>query len=171
MTIIHTIRLSPQTNVRAVQGDKIFFQIPKDKLRHSGLKRKKRLERYNQYKVDLKSMCRIKGFDMPLQGCSIKFYIPMPKSWRYWQRAVMNGTLCLNRPDLDNLLKAVLDSLFTEDGHIAQFDELVKFWVDDSEGWIDFEVSEPKYRAIEMPRTKKAAIANGLIDKNGFLLP
>lgn len=171
MTIIHTIRLSPQTNVRAVQGDKIFFQIPKDKLSHSGLKRKKRLERYNQYKVDLKSMCRIKGFDMPLQGCSIKFYIPMPKSWRYWQRAVMNGTLCLNRPDLDNLLKAVLDSLFTEDGHIAQFDELVKFWVDDSEGWIDFEVSEPKYRAIEMPRTKKAAIANGLIDKNGFLLP
>lgn len=171
MTVVYTIKLTPQTNVRATQGDSIFFKIPEDKLKPSGYKRKKRLGRYNLYKVDLKSICRVKGFEMPIQGCSVKFYVPMPKSWRDWQRAVMNGTLCLNRPDLDNYLKAVLDSLLKEDKSIAHFGELAKFWVDDKEGWIDFEVEPPKYRAIEMPRTKKAAIANGLIDKNGFLLP
>jgi len=171
MTDVYKISITPQTNVRAVQGDRIFFQIPEGKLRPSGLKRKKRLERYNQYKVDVKTVCRIKGFEMPIQGCSIKFYVPMPTSWRDWQRAVMNGTLCLNRPDLDNYLKAILDSLLAEDKCIAHFGELAKFWVDSSEGWIDFEIEEPKYRAIQMPRTKKAAIASGLIDKNGFLLP
>lgn len=157
--------------MRATQGDSIFFKIPEERLQPSGLKRKKRLERYNQYKVDLDTLCKIKGFDLPIQGTSIKFYVPMPKSWRSWQRAVMNGTLCLNRPDLDNFLKAVLDSLKKEDNSIAQFNEVAKFWVDDSSGWIDFEVSEPKYRALTLPRSKKAAIDNGLIDKNGFWLP
>jgi hypothetical protein len=32
------LNITPQTHVRATQGDSIFFRIPRDKLRPAGLK-------------------------------------------------------------------------------------------------------------------------------------
>ena len=47
------LNITPQTHVRATQGDSIFFRIPREKLRPAGLSRLLRLEKYNKYKVDL----------------------------------------------------------------------------------------------------------------------
>ena len=48
----YILNITPQTNVRATQGDKIFFRIPREKLYKSGLARLQRLERYNEYKIE-----------------------------------------------------------------------------------------------------------------------
>ena len=45
--------ITPQTHVRATRGDSVFFRIPREKLWPRGLERLKRLEKYNEYKVDL----------------------------------------------------------------------------------------------------------------------
>ena len=47
------LNITPQTHVRATQGDSVFFRIPREKLRPSGLSRLMRLEKYNQYKIEL----------------------------------------------------------------------------------------------------------------------
>ena len=75
------LNINPQTHVRATQGDSVFFRIPRDKLRPSGLKRLLRLERYNNYKLELGAESKAKGFTMPPIGCSITFYIPTPRTW------------------------------------------------------------------------------------------
>jgi Holliday junction resolvase RusA-like endonuclease len=43
----------------------------------------------------------------------------MPKSWPAAKRDRMNGKLHKQKPDLDNLLKGLLDALYREDSHVA----------------------------------------------------
>lgn len=128
--------------MRATQGDKVFFRIPRNKLLPSGLKRLKRLERYNAYKIALLSLAKEKGFELLPQGCSFRFYIPMPKTWTKKKRAIMHFKLHQQKPDIDNLMKAVFDSMLSEDKYIAHF-EAVKFWVDFPTGWIEIAISDP----------------------------
>ena len=137
------LNITPQTNVRATQGDKIFFRIPREKLRPSGLKRLLRIERYNQYKLDLSAEAKRKGFVVPPQGLSIKFMVPVPRSWSKKKKRQYHMTLMQNRPDLDNYLKALIDSLCSEDKYIAHYGELAKYWVDFEVGWIELTIQEP----------------------------
>jgi len=51
-------------------------------------------------------------------GSEIIFVIPMPKSWSAKKKAQMAHKPHQQRPDIDNLLKAVLDALHDEDCHI-----------------------------------------------------
>ena len=148
------LNITPQTNVRATQGDKIFFRIPREKLRPAGLKRLLRLERYNQYKIDLLAESKAKNFTHPQQGGCITFYIPMPKTWRKFKRNAMNFMLHQSKPDLDNLLKAYFDSLFQEDKTISHY-EAKKVWVDFPIGWIEVTVKEPEYPTREIPQSVK----------------
>lgn len=136
------LSITPQTNVRATQGDRVFFRIPRDKLRPAGLKRLKRLERYNEYKIALLALAKEKGFSISPQGCSFRFYIPMPKTWSKKKRSIMHFKLHQQKPDIDNLMKAVFDSMLSEDKGIAHF-EAVKFWVDFPTGWIEIVVCDP----------------------------
>lgn len=138
------LNITPQTNVRATQGDKVFFRIPRENLRPPGLKRLKRLERYNQYKVDLRACALEKRFEIQPQGCSFRFYIPMPKTWSKKKRAIMHFKLHQQKPDIDNLMKAVFDSMLSEDKGIAHF-EAVKFWVDFPTGWIEIVTVDPVF--------------------------
>lgn len=48
----------------------------------------------------------------------IIFWLPMPDSWSKKRKALYYGKPHQQRPDLDNLYKAVLDSLYGEDSHI-----------------------------------------------------
>ena len=123
----YILNITPQTNVRATQGDKIFFRIPREKLYKSGLARLQRLEKYNEYKIDLRAEALKQQFELPEQGAFIKFFIPMPKTWRKFKREAMHFKLHQSKPDIDNLLKAMFDSLFAEDKSIAHF-EAAKFW-------------------------------------------
>lgn len=150
----YILHITPQTNVRATQGDRIFFRIPREKLYPAGLKRLLRLEKYNNYKVDLKAEARRVGFVLPEQGAFIKFFIPMPKSWRKFKRETMHFKLHQSKPDIDNLYKSLGDGLLCEDKGIAHI-EAAKFWVDFPVGWIEIEISEPKYDSLEIPKSLK----------------
>lgn len=147
------LNINPQTHVRATQGDSIFFRIPREKLRPSGLSRLKRLERYNTYKVELGAEAKRKGFVFPPVGASITFFVPVPPSWSKKKKKLYHGTFHQSKPDLDNLLKALMDSLMAEDKQIAHI-ELSKRWVDFETGWI--EISYKEYEEVlSLPSPKE----------------
>lgn len=148
------LNITPETNVRATQGDKIFFRIPREKLFKSGLARLKRLEKYNEYKINLRAEARQKQFELPEQGAFIKFFIPMPKTWRKFKRESMHFKLHKSKPDIDNLCKALFDGLFSEDKNISHF-EAAKFWVDFPIGWIEITINEPKFESMDIPQSVK----------------
>lgn len=100
-----TFDITPQTNVRATQGDRIFFRIPREKLRPEGLKRLMRLEKCNEYKSDLKEIARKKNFNPPEQGGHLIFYMPVPKTWSNYKKQNMHMKLHQTTPDWDNLSK------------------------------------------------------------------
>lgn len=132
----YILEITPQTHIRSTAGDRILFRIPRNKLKESGLRRLERIEKYNKYKADIYLLAKAQKFTFPAIGASIKFYIPIPKSWTKSKRNNMHLQYHMNRSDLDNLCKALFDSLMSEDKHIAHF-EAAKFWVDAPSGWIE----------------------------------
>jgi Holliday junction resolvase RusA-like endonuclease len=156
----YILNITPQTNVRATQGDKKWFRIPREvlKVRYSmGYARLLRLEKYNKYKIDLMALCKVKRFVLPSQGLCIKFFIPMPKTWRKWQRELMDGKLHRSKPDIDNLLKAFFDALISEDKFIGHLGEISKHWTSQERGWIELEIKNAPYEEafFEKPTRKK----------------
>lgn len=142
------INITPQTHVRTTQGDRIYFRIPREKLHPAGRKRLERIERYNQYKIDLLTLCKSKGFTLPCQGLCITYYIPVPKSWSGKKKRLYHGTLHQSTPDIDNLVKATFDSLVREDKYVGHLGSLCKRWVNFETGWIEFEIIEPVLKEI-----------------------
>jgi Holliday junction resolvase RusA-like endonuclease len=134
--------------VRTTQGDRIYFRIPRDKLRPAGLKRLLRIEKYNQYKIDLLSLCKAQSFELPAQGLNITYYIPVPRSWSNKKKKQHHGVLHQSSPDLDNLLKATFDSLVREDKFVGHLGSICKRWVNFEKGWIEFDVVEPDLKEI-----------------------
>lgn len=71
----------------------------------------------------------VKAHQMELcNGDGVVFVLPMPVSWSKKKKAQMCGQWCQSKPDLDNLLKALLDALFLDDAHIAELSKLRKEW-------------------------------------------
>ncbi len=130
------LEITPQTHIRSTVGDRIFFRIPREKLKPHGLRRLTRLERYNDYKVAVLALTLQKKFTFPSIGASIKFYLPVPASWNKWKKEQHHLQYHTSRSDLDNLCKALFDSLMSEDKHIAHF-EAAKYWVNADRGWIE----------------------------------
>ena len=58
---------------------------------------------------------------------SVSYHMPMPRSWSKKKKERMDGTPHLNRPDLDNLVKAWCDALYPEDSVIWSI-HATKFW-------------------------------------------
>lgn len=58
---------------------------------------------------------RLAGVKVPVCGAHITFHIQMPKSWSKKKKAEMDGTGHQQKPDKDNLEKALLDSVYEED--------------------------------------------------------
>jgi Holliday junction resolvase RusA-like endonuclease len=67
---------------------------------------------------------------MPEEGASIRFDIPMPKSWAKSQHGIYRNKPHRDRPDLDNLVKAVLDALMGEDCTVWHLGSVEKRWSD-----------------------------------------
>lgn len=61
-------------------------------------------------------------------GDGIVFVLPMPASWSKKKKVEMCGSLCKSKPDLDNLLKSLMDALFQDDAHIAELGNIRKEW-------------------------------------------
>jgi len=51
-------------------------------------------------------------------GTEVTFFIPMPKSWSEKKKAEMSCKPHQQKPDIDNLLKALLDAVFKDDSHV-----------------------------------------------------
>jgi len=130
------LKITPQTHIRSTVGDRILFRIPREKLKPSGLRRLLRIERYNNYKLAVSSLAKQQKFEFPSIGASIKFYMPIPATWAKHKKERMHLQWHMNRCDLDNMVKALFDSLMTEDKHIAHF-EAAKYWVNAPQGWIE----------------------------------
>lgn len=151
MALKVTLNITPQTFIRTTTADRWFFRIPRDKLRPAGLKRLLRIERYNNYKIDLLAEAKRKHFTPPAQGASITFYIPCPRTWSKKKKKLYHGVFHQNTPDLDNLLKAWNDSLLSEDKFICHYHQICKRWVDNETGWIEVYISDPSEHTISPP--------------------
>ncbi len=145
----YTFQITPQTHVRATQGDRVFFRIPREHLRPAGLKRLLRLERYNEYKISLCALAKQQRFVPPEQGGHLVFYIPVSKSWRKHKKEQHHLKLHQEKPDWDNLAKAFFDSLFSEDKHIADM-RITKKWVNAEHGWIEFAINDPSHASNDL---------------------
>ncbi len=64
---------------------------------------------------------RLKRIDVP-PACRIVFHIEMPQSWTKKQRADNEGQPHLSKPDLDNLVKALLDAVYEDDSCVWRVD-------------------------------------------------
>jgi Holliday junction resolvase RusA-like endonuclease len=61
---------------------------------------------------------RLRGVEVKESGSHVVFVMPMPKSWSNKKRQEMDGQPHRQKPDIDNLLKSLLDALFANDAHI-----------------------------------------------------
>ena len=155
MQKIIRLNITPETHVRSTQGDRIYFRIPRNKLRPEGLKRVLRLEKYNDYKESVYALALQQHFKLPDQGANITFFIPVPNSWPPWKKELMHMTLHRARPDCDNLIKGFFDSLFREDKTIGQF-SASKQWVNNETGWIEIRIEQPKIKEEILHKSRKS---------------
>lgn len=88
------------------------------------------------YKLALQHAAREAGIDEVAGGpltVGLVFYLPMPASWSKRKRASMLHSPHCQKPDLDNLAKAVLDGLqplIGDDCRVWQFEVLRKLWAE-----------------------------------------
>ena len=61
-------------------------------------------------------------------GDSIAFVMPMPKTWSKKKKAAMDGSPHQQVPDLDNLLKALMDAIHKQDCTIWHIADQKKTW-------------------------------------------
>ncbi len=62
---------------------------------------------------------KVRELGIELQSpCKITFYIEMPKSWSKRKKADFVGKPHMNKPDADNLGKAILDAVFDDDAQM-----------------------------------------------------
>lgn len=74
------------------------------------------VERYFDYRNLVKEL--VGELDSVPDELHCKFFFTMPESWSKKRRAAAIGTPHRQRPDFDNLVKAVSDALFEEDGGV-----------------------------------------------------
>jgi len=63
-----------------------------------------------------------------INGLDITFVLPMPKSWSKKQKALMNAQPHTLTPDIDNMLKALLDAFMSDDSGVWCIGRLEKRW-------------------------------------------
>ena len=72
--------------------------------------------------------CRLRNLKVPESGASLVFLLPMPKSWSKKKKARMCWQPHQQKPDVDNLEKALLDSVYGEDCGVWHIGMAAKLW-------------------------------------------
>lgn len=73
--------------------------------------------RYHSYRDSVREFCERYGYEQG-ETLDIVFTIPMPPSWSAKKREKFLGKPHQQKFDIDNLIKAWLDALLTEDSHV-----------------------------------------------------
>ena len=84
--------------------------------------------RYRAFADELRAAAKAQGFVFPESGAKITFFIPMPDSWSAKKKDAMAGVAHRQKPDIDNLMKAVLDSLLPDDSAVWNIAGVTKVW-------------------------------------------
>lgn len=71
---------------------------------------------------------RLKGVQVPNESLVV-FQLPMPESWSKKKKEAMCGKYHMQKSDVDNLLKGLLDAVYDDDAHISNL-HLIKIWSD-----------------------------------------
>lgn len=85
---------------------------------------------YRAFADKLRLACLAARVTIPHAGLSLAFHIAMPDSWSKKRRNEMRGQPHQQKPDIDNLTKAVLDALVPDDSVIWRLDRQEKRWAD-----------------------------------------
>lgn len=92
--------------------------VPKPRMtRADTWKKRPCVVNYWAFKDELKEQLKTIQFEIS-DELFLEFYIPMPKSWTKKKKAEYAGKIHQQKPDIDNLLKGVMDAMFKEDSHI-----------------------------------------------------
>lgn len=154
--------ITPQTHVRMSNNEIFMFKKDHAYLKDLGMKmylgrvaagskrpgspdsynqRKAIIKRYWDYKNAVKILGDAQRFQMPKSGAWLKFYMPMPKSWGKKKRNDLCFTCHEQTPDIDNLVKAIFDSLMIQDKQINDY-RASKFWYNGIKGFIEVTLGE-----------------------------
>lgn len=84
--------------------------------------------RYREYADNLRMLADANHWKLPMQDTYFSFEIPMPASWSAKRKAQQVGKPHQEKPDLDNLMKAVFDALQKQDCRIWHIAGAEKRW-------------------------------------------
>mgnify|MGYP000370789959 CR=1 FL=1 len=70
---------------------------------------------------------RAAGVELYPCGLHVTFVLPMPASWSKRKRSEMDGQPHQQKPDWDNLAKALCDAVYSDDAHIWDM-RVTKLW-------------------------------------------
>ncbi len=82
--------------------------------------------KYWAFKDELVLQCNLQGIKLGTE-LDVVFILPMPKSWSRKTKLFMEGAKHLEKPDLDNCIKAVQDCLLKDDSGIWKI-SAEKYW-------------------------------------------
>lgn len=92
-------------------------------LRHKRWSAPAAVERYWQFK----ELVKLHHVTLPESSYHLIFILPMPKSWSKKKKAEKAGTAHQQKPDKDNLEKALLDAVFDDDSKVWD-SRVTKVW-------------------------------------------
>jgi len=84
-------------------------------------------------------LCRMRKINLPCCRGHVTFVLPMPESWSEKKKSQLEGLAHRNKPDLDNLIKALGDAIYKNDSGIWDI-HATKLW--GREGKIIIETSD-----------------------------
>lgn len=94
--------------------------------RSDAWKGRKAVQKYWKFKDELRRLAEEQRFELP-DAYEILFYIKMPESWSEKKKKEMEGGCHQQKPDLDNLVKAVNDCLKEKDQTVYDI-RAIKKW-------------------------------------------
>ena len=124
------------------------------------------VQRYHAFRDQIKLEANRKGLTELPPALGFIFGIPMPKSWSNKKREAHRRMIHQQKPDLDNLIKAVKDSIAyksaQDDAHVGTYLYAQKMWVD--EGYIELHIptDEREYGMIKSIRDNIVSMMNAL---------
>ena len=109
------IRINPIGKPRMTQRDKWA--------------KRKCVVKYFEFADAMREEAEKKNFKIS-EAVEIEFRLPMPKSWSKKKKIEMLGQSHTQKPDIDNLIKAVLDSLLDDDSGVHTVRASKKWGID-----------------------------------------